>query len=214
MKDDQILAYFDGRGTADITLRGLDVAQSDRIAAIAFELGYELHSTDIVTRGQWRMVYLRNDSPEVRQRAQGTLDRLRVGGPLLSQAWAPGAMPRVLGSPITPVEAASARRNVTAYETNGSRGLAIFAALLSVGFLALAWAARGSLGGVIALLVVAALLAVVAALIPRWMRSWYERNQQKVARFSQQRSQQWGPPPPPPPFGGGGMQDGPGGNGS
>jgi predicted small integral membrane protein len=213
MRDEQILAYFDGRGTAEFTLRGRDVAQSDRIGAIAFELGYELHETDIVTRGQWRMVYLRNDSPDVRQRAQSTLDRLRAGGPLLSQAWAPGAVPRVLGSPITPVEAAAARRNVTAFETNGSRGLVIFVALLSIGFVALAWVARDSLGGAIALLVMAGLLAVVAALIPRLMRSWYERNQQRVARFSQQRSQQWGPPPPPPPFNGGG-QDGSGGSGT
>ncbi len=214
MNDEQILAYFDGRGTAEITLRGLEVAQSDRIAAIAFELGYKLHKTDIVTRGQWRMVYLRDDSPDVRQRAQNTLDRLRVGGPLLPEVWAPAGLPHVLGRPISPMEAASARRNMTAYETHGSRGLVIIAAVLSVAFLVLAWVARGALGGVIALVAAAALFGVAAPLIPRWMESWYRHNKQKVDRFNQQRSQQWGPPPPPPPPAGGNMQTGPEGNGS
>ncbi|MGW0827457.1 hypothetical protein [Streptomyces sp. NPDC002845] len=215
-EDEQILAYFDGRGTAEITLRGREVAQSNRIAAVAFELGYRLHETEIVTRGQWRMIYLRDDSPDVRQRAQYTMDRLRAGGPLFPQTWAPVGMPPVPGRQIAPMEAASARRNMTAYETHGSRGLVIIAALLSIAFLVLAWVARDALGGAIALLVVAALLGVVAALIPSWMRSWYEYNRRKVTRFNQQRSQQWGPPAPPappPPVGGNG-QDGPGGNGS
>lgn len=214
MKDEQILAYFDGRGTAEITLRGLEVAQSDKIAAIAFELGYKLHETDIVTRGQWRMTYLRDDSPDVRQRARNTLDRLRAGGPLLPEVWAPPGLPRVLGRPISPMEAASARRNMTAYETHGSRGLVIIAAILSIAFLMLAWVARGALAGVIALVAAAALFGVAAALIPRWMGSWYRHNKQKANRFNQQRSQQWGPPPPPPPPAGGNMQAGPGGNGS
>ena len=215
MKDEQILAYFDGRGTADITLRGRDLMESNKIAAIAFELGYELHEMVVVTRGQCRMIYFRDDSPDVRQRAQGTLDRLRAGGPLfVPQAWAPsGGMAHPAGRPVAPMEAAYARRNVTAYETHGSKGLVIFAALLSLGFLVLAWVARDSLGGAIALVVVAALLAVVAALIPRWMKSWYERNRQKVTQFNQQRSQRVGPPPPPPPLGGG-MQGGQGGNNS
>ncbi|GAA5211486.1 hypothetical protein GCM10023323_43320 [Streptomyces thinghirensis] len=216
MKDEQILEYFDGRGTAEITLRGREVAQSNRIAAVAFELGYELHETDIVTRGQWRMIYLRDDSPDVRRRAQHTVDRLRAGGPLFPQVGAPAGMRPVPGRQIAPMEAASARRNMTAYETHGSRGLVIIAALLGTATLVLAWVAREALGGAVALLLVAALLGVVAALIPRWMRSWYEYNRRKVTRYDQQRSQRWGPPPPPappPPVGGNGW-GGPGRNGS
>jgi hypothetical protein len=216
MKDEQILAHFDGRGTAEITLRGREVAQSNRIAAMAFELGYKLHETDIVTRGQWRMLYLRDDSPDVRQRAQHTMDRLRAGGPLFPQAWAPGGVPPVPGRQIAPMEAASARRNMTAYETHGSRGLVIIAALLGIACLVLAWVAREALGGAVALLVMAVLLGLAAALIPRWMKSWYEYNRRKVIHFDQQRSQRSGPPPPPapPPSIGGNGWDGPGGNGS
>ncbi|MFC7984308.1 hypothetical protein [Streptomyces sp. NPDC057336] len=216
MKDEQILAYFDGRGTAEITLRGREVSQSNRIAAVAFELGYKLHETDIVTRGQWRLTYLRDDSPDVRQRAQRTMDRLRAGGPLFSHMSAPVGMPPVPGRQIAPMEAASARQNMTAYETHGARGLVVIAVLLGAAFLVLAWVARETIGGAVALLATAALLGVVAALTPRWMRSWYERNRRKVTRFDQQQSQRWGPPPPPapPPPVRGNEWDGPRGNGS
>ncbi|WP_432099607.1 hypothetical protein [Streptomyces sp. WAC 04229] len=215
MKHEQILAYFDGRGTAEITLRGREVAQSDEIVASAYELGYRLHEKDIVTRGQWRLTFLRDDSPEVRQRAQHTMDRLRTGGPLFSHSAPPG-VPSVPGRQIGPMEAASARQNMTAYETHGSRGLVVLAALLGAASLVLAWVARESVGGALALLAVAALLGVVAALIPRWMRNWYERNRRKAARFDQQRSQRWGPPPPPapPPPARGDQQGGHGGGGS
>ncbi|WP_406469570.1 hypothetical protein OH738_23910 [Streptomyces hirsutus] len=199
MKDEKILAYFDGRGTVEIILRGREVAQGDRIAAVAFELGYTLHGRDVITRGQWRMIYLRDDSPDVRQRAQHTGDRLRAGGPLFPQVWPAGGTPPVPGRQIAPMEAASARQNMTAYETHGSRGLVIIASLLGIAFLVLAWVAREALGGAIALLAAAALMGVVAILTPRWMRNWYECNRQKVTRFDQQRSQQWGPPPPPAP---------------
>lgn len=217
MKDEQILAYFDGRGTIEITLRGREVAQSNRIAAVAFELGYQLHETDIVTRGQWRLVYLRDDSPDVRQRARHTMDRLRAGGPLFSAMPAPAGVPPVPGRRIAPAEAASARQNMTAYETHGSRGLVVVAGFLSSACLVLAWVARESIEGAVALLLAAALLGVVAALTPRWMRNWYEYNRRKVTHFDRQRSQRWGPPPPPappPPPVRGQRRDGPGGNDS
>ncbi|MFD5803518.1 hypothetical protein [Streptomyces sp. NPDC127020] len=198
MKHEQIVAFFDGRGTAEITLRGVEVAQSNTIAAVAYELGYRLHATDIVTRSQWRLIYLRDDSPDVRRRAQHTMARLRAGGPVFPPS-VPAGMPPVPGRQIAPMEAVSARQNVTAYETHGSRGLVVIAGLLGAAFLVLAWVAREAIGGAVALLAAAALSAVVAVLIPRWMRNWYERNRRKVARFDWQRSRQWGPPPPPAP---------------
>lgn len=214
MKNEQILEYFDGRGTVDFTLRGRDILQSDRIEAIAFELGYRLHERDIVTRGQWRLTYLRDDSPDVRRRVQVTLDRLRADGPLLAQAWPSAGTAGVPGRRITPMEVASVRQSMTTYEAQGARGLVIFSALLSSGCLGLAWVARDFPGRVLALVALAALLAVVAALTPRWMRGWYEHNRQKVDRFGRQRAQQWGPPPPPPspPPLHGNRQDGPKGN--
>ncbi|MGY0068787.1 hypothetical protein ACWZEH_18725 [Streptomyces sp. QTS137] len=82
LRDAEILVQFDGRGRAEFLLGGFEAMISDKIAAFASELGYELHEMDFVTRGQYRLIYFRDDSPDVRQRAQGTLDRLRAGGAL------------------------------------------------------------------------------------------------------------------------------------
>jgi hypothetical protein len=200
MTDAQILALFDGRGTVEITLRGREMAQNGKLAAIAHELGYKLHETDFVTRGQTRLRYLRDDSPEVRRRAQQTQDRLRAGGPLLPVWGVPGAQPGAT-RPISAIEIASARRNVTAYETNnGAKGLVVFVALLSLGFFLLTWVQRDSPGAALALATAGVSLGVVATLTPRWMRQWYERNRRLVRLYDQQRSGRVGPPPPPPPL--------------
>lgn len=188
MKDEEILAHFDGRGRVEITLRGLDVGQGDKITAFAFELGYKLHEAIGVTRGQWRMVYLRDDSPDVRQRAQGTRDRLRTGGPIFSQPWMQAGTPPGIGRPVSPIEAAAARRNASAYETHGAKGIVVFVALLSVGCFALAWALRDTVGTFLGCLGLGVLLAAGAAFTPRLMRVWYERNRAVVTRFGQQQS--------------------------
>ncbi|MCX4548549.1 hypothetical protein [Streptomyces sp. NBC_01500] len=204
MEDDEIIALFDGRGCADFTLTGGDVAQSDKIGAIGFELGYDLGESVCVTRGQWRMVYVRNDSPEVRQRAHATVARLRAGGPLLPGTWgAPGPLDAA-GRPISAVEVASARRSVGAYEANGAKGFVVFAALISLACLVIAWLQRDTSATAYPLMVVGVFFAVTAAFIPRWLRRWYERNREMVSRFEQGRILRGDvPPPPPPPLAGG-----------
>ncbi|MEU2622132.1 hypothetical protein ABZ642_29080 [Streptomyces sp. NPDC007157] len=199
MKDEEILAHFDGRGTAEITLLGLDVLQNNKIAAVAYEMGYRLHSRDIVTQGQWHLVYLRDDSPDVRRRTQDTLNRLRSGGPLLPMVWPPATTPNGAVRPVTAEQAASARQGMAAYESHGSRGLVVIAALFGIGSLLLAWVARQVPAASVALLLGAVAMAVVAVLVPRWMKSWYERSRRLVDGFEQQRSRRWGSPPPPPP---------------
>ncbi|MFJ6566800.1 hypothetical protein ACIQNU_05235 [Streptomyces sp. NPDC091292] len=198
MKDQEILAGFNGQGTAEFTLRGPDVAQSDRITAIGFELGYDLREAICVTRGQWRMIYVRNDSPEVRLRVQGAVERMRAGGPLLPQVWGAVGAPHGGRRLITATEAASARRSITAYETHGATSVVVLVALLSLGCFVLVWVRRDVPGPAVGLAVVGAALAATALLTPRLMKRWYERNRQTVARFEQARNQQWGPPPPPP----------------
>ncbi|MFC7262204.1 hypothetical protein [Streptomyces lutosisoli] len=199
MKDAEIIAYFDGRGRAEFLLGGLQVMDGDKITAIAYEFGYDLRESEAVSRGSYRMIYVRNDSPEVRRRAQQTLDRLRAGGPLLSVWVGPGAKPGEAW-PISAIEMASMRRGIDAYESHGVRGFAVFVGLLSLGCFGLAWAHRDMPGAALAVVVMLGIpLAVTAALTPRWMKRWHEKNRRLVQLYDQQRSGRVGPPPPLPP---------------
>lgn len=202
MKDTEILAHFDGRGTAEFRLGGLEAGQSDLITAIGFECGYDLRETEVLSRSTMRLLFVRDDSPTARQRAGQTRDRLRAGGPLLPQWTIPGTTPGTVMS-LTATDMASKRRGVSAYEANGIRGLVVFAAVLSLGCFTLAWKLRDSPTTVLALMlvVVGAALGVAAGLIPRWTKQWYEKNRQLVDLYDQQRSGQVGPPPPTPPLG-------------
>ncbi|MER7777404.1 hypothetical protein ABTZ21_20820 [Streptomyces sp. NPDC096191] len=209
MNDAAIMARFDGRGRVEFLLGGFEAMASNKIAAFAFEFGYDLHLSEMPTKSTMRMVYIRNDSATARLRAQQTADRLRGGGPLLPPWVGPGPQPgttRVMSG----IEIAAIRRRLVTYEASGAKGLVVLAALLSFGFLALAWAARGSLGGVIALLVVAVGLAVAAALVPRWLARWYEKNRQLIRLHDRERHGHVGPPPPPPPYPGNAVDRRPG----
>jgi len=98
----------------------------------------------------------------------------------------------------------STRQDLAAYESNGVRGLVVLVTLLSLGCFVLAWVGRHALTAVLGIGLLDVLLAVTTALIPRWTRSWYERNRKLVRLFDQQRVGHVGPPPPhpPPPLGG------------
>ncbi|MEU5308764.1 hypothetical protein [Streptomyces sp. NPDC021562] len=202
MKDAEILAHFDGRGTAEFSLSGLEAGQSDMITAIGFEFGYDLKQAEAVSRSTMRMIFVRNDSPTARQRAWQTHDRLRAGGPLLATWTVPGAAPGAADS-VTAVDMASKRRGLAAYEANGIKGFVVFIAVLSLGCFILAWVLRDSPNTPLAVMaaVLGIAVAVAAALTPRWMKQWYEKNRRLVDLYDQQRSGQVGPPPPPPPPG-------------
>lgn len=201
MKDTEVLAHFDGRGTAEFRLGGLEAGQSDLITAIGFECGYDLKESEVVSRSTMRLLFVRNDSPTARQRAWQTRDRLRVGGPLLPQWTIPGAAAGTVVS-LTATDMASKRRGVAAYEAKGIRGLVVFVASLSLGCFTLAWTVRDSPTTVLAMMLVAvgAALGVAAGMTPRWTKKWYEENRQLVDLYDQQRFGQVGPPPPPPPL--------------
>jgi hypothetical protein len=200
MKDAEILATFDGRGRAEFLLGGFGGRHSDKITAIGYELGYDLQATEMPSKSTIRLIFVRNDSPLARQRAQQTQDRLRAGGPLL-QTWAAPAAPPGTTRHVSAVEVASARRGLAAYESNGVKGFAVFIALLSVGCFIIAWALRDTPGAALAMVVLGIPLAVTAALTPRWMKRWYEKNRRLVDLYDQQRAGQVGPPLPPPPPG-------------
>ncbi|WP_406173048.1 hypothetical protein [Streptomyces sp. NBC_00996] len=198
MKDAEILARFDGRGRAEFLLGGFEAMDSNKITAMAFEFGYDLQATEVPSKSALRLIYVRNDSPTARRRAQETHQRLYTGGPLLPTWMAPGAQPGTT-RPVTSLEMASARQGLAAYETNGVKGFAAFIGLLGLGCFALAWAGRDTLGVALFMVVMGILLAVVAALTPGWRKRWYEKNRRLVELYDQQRAGQVGPPPPPPP---------------
>ena len=66
MKESEILASFDGRGRAEFLLGGFEGMQSDKIAAIGHELGYDLRATEMPSRGTMRLIFVRDDSPTAR----------------------------------------------------------------------------------------------------------------------------------------------------
>ncbi|MCT9009401.1 hypothetical protein [Streptomyces rhizosphaerihabitans] len=200
MKVPEILSRFDGRGHTEFLLGGFEAGDSDTITAIGFEFGYDLQATGTPSKSAIRLVFVRNDSPTARQRAQRTQDRLCAGGPLLPtwNAPSPGAQPGTT-RPVTAVEMASARRGLIAYEAHGARGFALLVGLLGLGSLIVAGVLRDRPGAAFAVLLVFAIpFTVTAAFIPRWMKRWYEKNRRLVDLYDQQRTG-WVEPPPPPP---------------
>lgn len=195
MQDSEILPYFDGRPTADMLLSAFQISAGDRITAIAHELGYHQASAGPASRTTYRMVFSRDDSPEARRRAEATMSRMRGGGPVLPAAPASAQTLRQ----VTPVAAAAARRNVAAYESSSSKGLAFIVGLVGLGAVLAAVALRDRPGTAIALSVIALVLLATALATPPLMKRWYERNQKIEADFNAARAAERGTPPPPPP---------------
>jgi len=82
MRDEEILARFDGRGGTEFLLGGFEALNSHMITAIASKCGYDLRATELPGKSAMRLIYVRNDAPLARRRAQQTQERLRAGGPL------------------------------------------------------------------------------------------------------------------------------------
>ncbi|MFC9282734.1 hypothetical protein [Streptomyces collinus] len=94
MDADAIRSRFDGRGQVEIRFTG---GQPALVEAIARALGYELVSVeqrggrpidlgaiDLRTARSYRLVFRRDDDPRARRRAELTIERLRAGGPVLT----------------------------------------------------------------------------------------------------------------------------------
>ncbi|MDX2594289.1 hypothetical protein PV343_18855 [Streptomyces sp. WI03-4A] len=94
MDADAIRSRFDGRGQVELQVGGGQRAPAE---AIARALGYELVSVeqrggrpinlgaiDLRTARSYRLVFRRDDDPRARRRAELTIERLRAGGPVLT----------------------------------------------------------------------------------------------------------------------------------
>lgn len=194
MQDSEILPYFNGRPTADMLLSAFQISAGDRITAIAYELGYHQASSGPASRTTYRMVFSRDDSPDARRRAEATIIRLRGGDPVLP---ALSSSAQALHQ-VNPVAAAAARRNVAAYESSSSKGLAFIVALVGLGAVSAAVALRDRPGAAIALFVIALVLFATALATPTLMERWYERNREIEADFNAARAAERGTPPPRP----------------
>lgn len=143
MKDGEILARFDGRGRAAFSLGGFEASNSEVIAAIAYECGYDLEATERPSRISVRLIYVRNDSPPARRRAAQTRQRLRAGGPLLPVWGVPGPQPGTVCEPqILLVESPVDKELAGAVDFPGTSHEALHGGLRDVSGRAWAYAAN------------------------------------------------------------------------
>ncbi|MFE1881589.1 hypothetical protein [Streptomyces diastatochromogenes] len=112
MNDDEIRSRFDGRGHVEI--QGA-VSVKARAEAIAHALGYVLISSEQLRGAGYvllgyrgpvtlRLLFRRDDDPRARRRAEQTIERLRAGGPVLSdeEPPLPPPPPPTPAPPLTP----------------------------------------------------------------------------------------------------------------
>lgn len=101
MRDDEIRSHFDGRGRVEVRL---NVSALPRAKEIAHALGYQLLSSGRIARWVHVLVFQRDDDPLARRRAEQTVERLRAGGPVLSDGElpAPPPPPPAPAPPLTP----------------------------------------------------------------------------------------------------------------
>ncbi|MCB5908200.1 hypothetical protein [Streptomyces pinistramenti] len=199
MNDETAAAEFDGRPTVRLVFTGFGSIHADRITWIGTELGYALSAEEPYGRGQRRLIFVRDDSPASRQRAQATLARVQAAGTwsAVTQPW-PGP---VLFDPslIHPERAARARRDTKAYEGWHPAQLVGLCCIAAAGLFTLAWAARETVPAVVGSCLVGILFLAGAALGPRYTRKWHQKNLQLLEDFRRQQAAQFPVPPPPPP---------------
>ncbi|MFI7294081.1 hypothetical protein [Streptomyces sp. NPDC050121] len=82
MRDEEIIAHFDGRGRVELRTRA---SRKRRIEEITHALGYRLLATHNLGRGRIGLHFVRDDGPLARRRAEQTIERLRAGGPVLPE---------------------------------------------------------------------------------------------------------------------------------
>ncbi|MFF7974104.1 hypothetical protein [Streptomyces sp. NPDC007905] len=83
MKDDEIVAHFDGRGRVHLRFGRVCAEKARRMVEIAHALGYRPLAAGALRRGDVPRFHERDDDPRARRRAERTVERLRAGGPVL-----------------------------------------------------------------------------------------------------------------------------------
>ncbi|MFF2923228.1 hypothetical protein ACFVTP_12630 [Streptomyces celluloflavus] len=199
MNDETVAEKFDGRLTVEIVFTGFGSIRADRVTWIGTEMGYALSADEPYGRGQRRLIFVRDDSPASRQRAQATLSRVQAASTwsAVTQPW-PGPVP-IDPSLIHPERAARAQRNIKAYKGWHPAQLISLCCVAAAGFFTLAWSAREAAPAAAGSCLVGILCLVGAALGPRYTRNWHQKNLQLLEDFRRQQAGQFPVPPPSPP---------------
>ncbi|MHA4816702.1 hypothetical protein ACXZ65_20365 [Streptomyces aculeolatus] len=202
MKEAEIRAHFDGRSPTTLRFRGLGMAHTGRALVLAHHFGYELVSAANTHKGEYTMVFRLDNSPQGRQRAAHAAHTpLPAPGQPPQRGWSPVPV-HAGGTWVSPGEAAGARRNIAVRGDRSPAPLVIFFSVGAAVMLAVAWNLHDdSTAGVIAVLVLSALLVAAASFAPRWLSRMKRRDAELVARYERQQAQASGvlPPRPPPP---------------
>ncbi|GAA2506719.1 hypothetical protein GCM10010406_49170 [Streptomyces thermolineatus] len=197
MHDDELLTLFDGRPCAELELNGFHGRLSPgRAHEMAHELGYVLRESRHPSRGMQCLVFVRDDDPVARRRAQQTLQRIRSG-----QGWRAPGEHRAWGRPDGGISAARAAeaRAALANADRWSPALLSGFSVLTAAFLA-ALAVRLADSPVLAVVPACGAVACLVAAVfgPRWVRAWEARNRRVLELYGRQRASSDGLPPPSP----------------
>lgn len=201
MNDEGIAARFDGRASVEFILTGFESHQADHITWIATELGYALSAAERYGRGQFRVSYMRDDSPASRQRAQAAMARVQAAGSWLAVTTSPWS-PAQAADPslITPLRAALAARSVKSYNDLPAAQVPIVFVIFAAGFFALTWAVRELVPVSVGFCLMGVLCLTGAVLGPRHRRNRHEANLRLLESFRRQQAARfWVRPPAPPP---------------
>lgn len=199
MKDSEIRSKFDGRGRVEVKLHGLEVSDYGRVNALAYVHGYDVVAAEMISRSTYRMLFVRNDSPEVRARVEQANINARQPGPLPTDY--PGQHPRPFhawGTWVTPGEVAEAKLNTQLTRVNTVAPLWMVPGAIAIGLVVAAWYNRHDSGAVLVLGYLAAIFVFAAIGLPILTLRRRSRDQAVLEQYRRQQAENVQPPPPPP----------------
>lgn len=148
MKDGEVIAYFDRRPTAEITIHA--VWDIPRMADMAYEFGYVLCRVSH-WQGTTRLVFERDDTDHARRRAEWSVNYYRAYGRWGRQQ-PQFQLPGYMGRRIEPLEAAQARYALALFR---NKAWAIgMSALMAVLIAIIVWHLRGRAEVIVPILLV------------------------------------------------------------
>lgn len=193
MDDREVIAHFNGRPTADITIGAAwDIP---RMADIAYEFGYALVRV-FHGRGTTRLVFERDDREHARRRAEWSVSYYRAHG-VWGRPMPRFQLPVHMGRRIEPLEAAWARYALATFRNKvwAIRVSVLAAALIVI----VVWNFRESAAVVVSVLLAGVPLVLAGAISPWLPSKRLSRHQQTVETFELQQAVERGFIPAPPP---------------
>lgn len=193
MNDGEVIAYFDGRPTADITIHA--VWDIPRIADMAYEFGYVLCRA-FHWQSATRLIFERDDTDHARRRAEWSVNYYRAYGRWGRQQ-PQFQLPGYMGRRIEPLEAARARYALALFRNKAwsVRIAALGAALIAI----IVWGFRDNAAVVIPVVLAGGSLVLAAGVSPWLPSKRLRRYEQTVETFELQQAVERGFSPPPPP---------------